>query len=126
MPRGDGLPWRVRLLLWWINSLAALRKPRLKTLPYGVLQIGTVGFPVDEITLRAGGIHVTGEMMNPFPGGLRGAGWPRTYRLLGTDGQLIREGRLRIDPFAGLITTSAMSLRITVSLEILAEEADDR
>lgn len=111
------LDLRTRLTLWRWRLLARWRRPRvLSPEPMGFLVIGTTSFPVDSITLRNGAFYVSGRKMNPFPGGSAGAGFPRTYQLIGPDGQLVREGRLP----AGEIgySNSSMDWRMTVSIDV--------
>lgn len=104
---------------WRYRTISRLRRVRpLPPEPYGTLMIGTARFRVDRLTLQGGCVEVTGQAMNPFPGGMKGAGWPTTYRLLGEDGRLVKVGKLDASPFTGLITTMAMSLRLTVRIQL--------
>lgn len=107
---------RDKLSLWW-----TVRK-RTNVIQ-GLLVIGTVKFPVDSITLSGGKINVSGEVVNPFPDGMRGAGWPKTYQLYGIDGTLIRAGRLPLVDFG--TSTEGMRWRFTVGIKPTrdAEEA---
>lgn len=105
--------WRTEALLLRWKVIGRLRRPRiLRPQPYGILEIGTTRFPIDQITMRDGKVYFSGEKLNPFPSGLRG---PATYQVYGEDGELVRVGRLPDSDFG--ISTSAMRWRFTVSVE---------